>query len=61
MAITMKNYGLTWTDPDGAARATVCSYDKASAEDRRAKLEAGGCTNVRVEETKPGQLLQPQG
>ncbi|MGW7087487.1 hypothetical protein ACWGH2_28875 [Streptomyces sp. NPDC054871] len=60
MAITMKNYGLTWTDPDGTPRASVCSYDKGSAEDRKLKLKAGGCTKVRVEETKPGQLLQPQ-
>lgn len=61
MAITMKNYGLTWTDTDGTPRATVCSYDKGSAEDRKKKLEAAKCKNVRISETKPGQLLQPQG
>ncbi|MEU5900524.1 hypothetical protein [Streptomyces venezuelae] len=60
MAITMKNYGLTWTDPDGVPRATVCSYDKGSAEDRKKKLEAAKCKNVRISETKPGELLQPQ-
>ncbi|MFF4536524.1 hypothetical protein [Streptomyces aureus] len=57
----MKNYGLTWTDPDGTPRASVVSYDKASADDRKARLEAGGATNVEVVETKPGELAQPKG
>lgn len=60
MTITMKNYGLTWTDPDGVPHASVVSYDKASAEQRKAELEAGGCTDVRIVETKPGELLEPR-
>ncbi|WP_069883573.1 hypothetical protein [Streptomyces luteocolor] len=60
MAIKMQNYGLTWTDANGVPHATVCSYDKTSAEHRRQKLEADGCTSVRIVETKPGELLQPQ-
>lgn len=60
MAIAMKNYGLTWTDPDGTPRASVVSYDKASAEQRKAELEADGCTDVEVVETKPGDRLTPQ-
>ncbi|MFE2486085.1 hypothetical protein ACFXGR_22845 [Streptomyces mirabilis] len=61
MAITMQNYGLTWTDPDGTPRAAAVSYDKVSAERRQAQLEAGGCTDVQVVETKPGELPQPRG
>lgn len=60
MAITMKNYGLTWTDESGTPRASVTHFDKKSAEDRKKKLEAAGGKNVRISETKPGELLQPQ-
>lgn len=56
----MKNFSLTWTDPDGTPRAAAVSYDKASAEDRKARLEAEGCTDVEVVETKPGELLRPK-
>ncbi|WP_392971232.1 hypothetical protein [Streptomyces sp. LN245] len=56
----MKNYGLTWTDPDGTSRAAAVSYDKASADERKARLEADGCTAVEVVETKPGELAQPR-
>jgi len=56
----MKNYGLTWTDPAGVPRAAAVSYDKASAEHRQARLEADGCTDVEVVETKPGELAQPR-
>ena len=52
----MKNYGLTWTDPDGTPRAAAVSYDNASAETRKKRLEADGCTDVTVVETKPGEL-----
>jgi hypothetical protein len=55
----MKNYGLTWTDPDGVPRAAAVSYDKGSADSRKARLEAEGCTAVEVVETKPGERLQP--
>jgi hypothetical protein len=57
----MKNYGLTWTDPDGTPRAAAVSYDKASADDRQARLVAAKCRDVEIVETKPGELAQPQG
>lgn len=60
MTITMTNYGLTWTDPDGTTRADVVSYDKTSAEQRKRRLEVAGCTAVEVVETKPGELPAPQ-
>lgn len=56
----MQNYGLTWTDLDGTPRASVVSYDQASAEQRKARLEAAGCTAVEVVETKPGERPQPK-
>ena len=55
MTITMQNYGLTWTDPDGTPQVSVVSYDKTSADRRKAELEAAGCTAVEVVETKPGE------
>jgi hypothetical protein len=57
----MTNYGLTWTDPNGTPQAAAVSYDKTSAEDRKVRLEAGGATDVKIVETKPGELLQPNG
>lgn len=60
MAITMDNYGLTWTDADGKTHAAVCHYDKNSAEDRQTELEAAGCTAVEVVSVKVGQVLQPK-
>ncbi|MFB7244670.1 hypothetical protein ACFCYX_19680 [Streptomyces populi] len=57
----MKNYSLTWTDPDGTPRAAAVSYDQASADDRKARLEAAGATDVEIVETKPGELLNPKG
>jgi hypothetical protein len=56
----MKNYGLTWTDSTGTPRAAAVSYDKASADSRKARLEAAGCTDVEVVETKPGERAQPR-
>lgn len=61
MAITMTNYGLTWTDPDGTPRAASVSYDKASAEDRKKRLVAAKCKDIEIVETKPGERLQPAG
>jgi hypothetical protein len=61
MATAMQNYGLTRTDPDGTPRASVVSYDKTSADRRKAELEAAGCTSVEVVETKPGERLTPKG
>ncbi|KOG33272.1 hypothetical protein [Streptomyces resistomycificus] len=60
MTITMQNYGLTWTDPDGIPRASAVAYDKPSAERQKEKLEAGRCTSVEVVETKPGTLPVPK-
>ncbi|MGW0730871.1 hypothetical protein [Streptomyces mirabilis] len=39
--------GLTWTDHDGTRRASIVSYDKTSAEQRKQQLEGACCTNVR--------------
>lgn len=61
MAITMQNYSLTWTDPDGTPKAAVVSYDQASAGQRKQQLEAEGCTEVEVVETKPGELGTSRG
>ncbi|MER0443147.1 hypothetical protein ABR738_00900 [Streptomyces sp. Edi4] len=61
MAIKMQNYGIRWTDIGGTPRASAVSYDKTSAEDRKAELVAAKCTDVEIEETKPGQLLEPRG
>jgi hypothetical protein len=61
MAITMQNYGLTWTDPDGTARVSGVSYDQASAEQRKGELEAAGCAAVEVVETKPGERAATKG
>ncbi len=60
MAITMDDYGLTWTDAEGRNHASVCHYDKKSADDRKAELEADGCTNVEVVPVKVGQVLEPK-
>ncbi|MFI1414974.1 hypothetical protein ACH4Y0_34345 [Streptomyces sp. NPDC020707] len=60
MPITMKNFGLTWTDPAGKAWASGVSYDKASAENRQARLVAERCKDVEIIETEPGQVLQPR-
>ncbi|MFJ4926803.1 hypothetical protein [Streptomyces sp. NPDC088736] len=61
MAITMQNFGLTWTDPDGTARASVVSYDRASADDRKRELEEAGASGVEVVATRPGERLVPKG
>jgi hypothetical protein len=60
MTITMQNYGIRWTSPDGRAHASAVSYDKKSAEDRKAELEARGCSRVEIQATKVGQLLKPR-
>ncbi|MFF2101007.1 hypothetical protein [Streptomyces sp. NPDC058202] len=61
MAITMKNFGLRWTEPDGTPRAAVVSYDKGSAEDRKKRLTAAKCKDIEIVEVKPGERLQPKG
>ncbi|MEU7305314.1 hypothetical protein [Streptomyces sp. NPDC007206] len=57
---TMQNFGLTWTDTDGRAEASAVAYDKVSGERRKAALDAGGNTDVRLVPVEPGVLPQPQ-
>ena len=59
MPITMQNHALTWTDLDGVPRSSAVAYDKPSAGRRREELEAAGCSDVLIVETKPGQLPEP--
>ncbi|MEU0061440.1 hypothetical protein [Streptomyces sp. NPDC006334] len=56
MTITMHNFALTWTDPDGIPRSSAVAYDKPSAGGRKQELEEAGCSDIRIVETKPGQL-----
>ncbi|MFF1604209.1 hypothetical protein ACFVYV_43490 [Streptomyces mirabilis] len=60
MAITMENFGLTWTDPDGTARTSGVSYDQANASHRKQELEDAHAEDVEIVETKPGERLQPK-
>ncbi|MEV6012011.1 HNH endonuclease signature motif containing protein [Streptomyces sp. NPDC051976] len=60
VAITMKNFGLTWTAPDGVHRSSTVSYDKPSAVGRQKELEDAGCTEVEISEINPGQLPEPR-
>jgi len=61
MTTTMKSFALTWTDPDGAHRASAVAYDQASAGQRKAELETGGATDVEIVPVKPGVLPEPKG
>ncbi len=61
MTITMQNYALTWTDPDGVHRASAVAYDEASAGQRKDELETGGATDVEIVPAKPGELPEPKG
>lgn len=61
MTITMQNYGLTWTDPDGVRRASAVAYDEASAGQRRDELETAKATDVEIVPVKPGELPEPKG
>lgn len=60
MAITMKSFGLTWTDPDGTPRAAAVSYGESAGQDRRQQLVAGGCTDVELTEIEIGKLPLPK-
>jgi hypothetical protein len=60
MTITMQNYGLTWTDPEGIPRASAVSYDQASAGHRKAELEKAGATDIEITPIKPGELPEPR-
>lgn len=61
MTITMQNFGLTWTDPDGIPRASAVAYDKPSVERQKERLEGDGCSDVEIVPVKPGQLPEPRG
>ncbi|GAA3153442.1 hypothetical protein ACFQ0X_43875 [Streptomyces rectiviolaceus] len=50
----MKNFWVTWTGGDGAARVSSVAYDKESAEGRRAMLWGQGYGDAQVVESKPG-------
>ncbi|MFG3517610.1 hypothetical protein [Streptomyces bobili] len=56
MAITMQNFALTWTDPDGTPHSSAVAYDKPSAGRRKQGLEGAGYSDVQIVETKPGHL-----
>lgn len=60
MTITMRNYGLTWTDPDGVARASAAAYDEPNGKRQKQILEDTGCTDVELAEVKPGKLPDPR-
>lgn len=60
MTITMQNFALTWTDPDGTPRASAVAYDEPSAGQRKSELEAAGCTRIEIVEVKPGTLPEPR-
>ncbi|MDH6521656.1 hypothetical protein M2164_008360 [Streptomyces sp. SAI-208] len=59
MTTTVRRYGLTWTDPDGAAQASASLFDKPAAVHRRRALKAAGCTHVKVVKLHAGELPQP--
>jgi hypothetical protein len=55
----MKNFALTWTEPDGTWRSSAVAYDEPSAASRKKELVDAHCDNVQIVETKPGQLPEP--
>ncbi|WP_413754827.1 hypothetical protein [Streptomyces sp. MMBL 11-3] len=59
----MKNHKVRWTDRDGQPHVSVASYDEDSAKARKRQLVADGVVadakDVRIVETKPGEVLQP--
>jgi hypothetical protein len=59
MTSVMQNYGLLWTDPDGAPQASAGRYDKRSAKRRRTELQAVGCTRVEIVPVRPGEVPEP--
>ncbi|MFF3505610.1 hypothetical protein [Streptomyces sp. NPDC003247] len=60
MTITMQNYGLTWTRPDGIPRASAVAHDEPTAARRRAELENARCTDVEIVPVRPGVLPRPR-
>ncbi|MEU6355961.1 hypothetical protein ABZ896_42735 [Streptomyces sp. NPDC047072] len=61
MTTTMRSFALTWTDPDGAPRASAVAYDKPSAERRRTELESAGATCIELVPVRLGELPEPKG
>ncbi|MEU8795915.1 hypothetical protein [Streptomyces sp. NPDC048643] len=59
--ITMKVYGLTWTDADGTAQASGVGYEMPSAKDRKKRLGGGGSTDIEIVEVKLGERIEPKG
>lgn len=60
MTITMQNYGLTWTDADGAPRTSAVAYDEASAGQRRDELVKAKAEDIEIVPVKPGELPEPK-
>ncbi|MFC8248551.1 hypothetical protein [Streptomyces chartreusis] len=58
MTTARRRYGLTWTDPDGAAQASAGIFDKSAAIRRQRALKAAGCTRVKVVKVHQGELPQ---
>lgn len=61
MSITMENFVLTWTDPDGSRRASAVAYDRISADRRRNELEKAGASDIDEVAVKPGELPTLEG
>lgn len=61
MTITMQNFALTWTAPDGTPRASAVAYNKTSADERKSELEKAGARDVEIVAVAPGQLPEPKG
>ncbi|MFD6534904.1 hypothetical protein [Streptomyces goshikiensis] len=52
----MENYRVTWVRArDGRAMVSAVSYDRPSAEHRKADLEAEGATDIEIVKVKPGE------
>lgn len=61
MTKTMQSFGFTWTDPDGARRASAVAYDRISADRRRNELEKAGASDIDEVAVKPGELPKLEG
>lgn len=49
----MENFKVTWTGRDGKPRVSAVGYDKATAEQRKERLNAEEYDDVEVVEAKP--------
>lgn len=59
MTTAVRRFGLTWTDPDGAAQASAGVFEKSAATRRLRALKAAGCSHVKLVKVQPGELPQP--